>query len=100
MLVFYVWLPQNKFSWLEQLRVQKSPSIKIVKVTGSGNDVTIEYEFKSLNGSSKFMRKVNKLSSLNVSLSKIIPASGSSFGNAIIKVSGKKSSFFNNVTGK
>ena len=90
----------NKSSWLDKLRTQKSPSINIVKVTGSGNDVTIEYKFKSQNDSTNFMRKVHGLSSLNVALEKIIPASGSSFGSAVIKVSDKKSKLFSTLSGK
>lgn len=90
----------HKSSWLEQLRAQKSSSIKIVKVTGSDNDVTIEYEFTSQSDSSDFMRKVNELSSLGVSLSKIIPASGNAFGRAVINVSDKENSFFNRMVDK
>ncbi|WP_054112831.1 DUF4124 domain-containing protein [Marinagarivorans algicola] len=90
----------NKSTWLEQLRSQKLPSIKIMKVTGSGNNVTIEYKFKSLNDSHRFMKNASELSSLNVSLYKMIPESGNSFGFAVIKISDKKSKLFGSLSSK
>lgn len=91
---------KHKPSWLEQLRTQKPFAIKIVTVTGGGNDVTIEYTFRTQSDSAKFMKKASELSAMTVVLKKVILASETTLGTAIIQVSDKKIKAFSALRGK